>query len=47
MSAAAVQRRAFYAGGIALAALAWAALALWAASPWARYLEHGGLGPAM
>ncbi|MFO1207949.1 MAG: DUF2182 domain-containing protein [Amaricoccus sp.] len=46
MSAAAVQRRAFYAGGLALAALAWAALALWAASPWARYLEHGGLKPA-
>jgi predicted metal-binding membrane protein len=46
VSAAALQRRAFYATGLALAALAWAALALWAASPWGRYLEHGGLAPA-
>ncbi len=46
MTGAAVQRRAFYAGGLALAALAWTALALWAASPWARYLAHGGLAPA-
>ena len=27
--------------GLALAALAWALLALWAASPWGRYLDHG------
>jgi predicted metal-binding membrane protein len=35
------QRRAFYASGLALAALAWALLWFWAASPWGRYLEHG------
>jgi predicted metal-binding membrane protein len=46
VTGAAVQRRAFYAGGLGLAALAWTALALWAASPWARYLDHGGLAPA-
>lgn len=46
MTGAVVQRRAFYVGGLALAALAWAVLALWSASPWARYLEHGGLAPA-
>jgi predicted metal-binding membrane protein len=39
----AVQRRAFYAGGLALAALGWAVLAVWAASPWGRYLGHGGI----
>jgi predicted metal-binding membrane protein len=46
LTGAAIHRRAFYAGGLALAALAWTALALWAASPWARYLDHGGLSPA-
>ena len=38
---AAGQRRAFVVSGLALAALAWLALAAWAASPWARYLDHG------
>jgi predicted metal-binding membrane protein len=38
---AATQRRAFVASALALAALAWALLILWAASPWGRYLEHG------
>ena len=37
----ATQRRAFFATGLALAALAWALLAVWAGSPWGRYLEHG------
>jgi len=37
----ATQRRSFFAIGIALAALAWALLAVWAGSPWGRYLEHG------
>ena len=46
MTGAAVQRRAFYAGGLALAALGWAVLALWAASPWGRYLDHGGIAEA-
>jgi predicted metal-binding membrane protein len=36
-----LHRRAFYATGVALAALAWALLALWAASPWGRFLDHG------
>jgi predicted metal-binding membrane protein len=31
---------------VALAALAWLSLGLWAASPWGRYLHHeGGVGP--
>jgi len=30
----------------ALVAAAWASLALWSASPYARYLEHGGWGDA-
>ena len=38
---AAGQRRAFVVSGLALAALAWLALAAWAVSPWARYLDHG------
>lgn len=42
MTGEALQRRAFYAGGLALAALGWALIWLWAASPWGRYLEHGG-----
>ncbi len=29
-----------------LAAAAWAALWLWSASPWGRYLDHGGWGDA-
>jgi predicted metal-binding membrane protein len=33
--------RAFVASGLALATLAWALLAAWAASPWGRYLDHG------
>jgi predicted metal-binding membrane protein len=33
--------RAFVATGLMLAALAWALLAAWAASPWGRYLDHG------
>jgi predicted metal-binding membrane protein len=36
------QSRGFVATGLMLAALAWALLALWAASPWGRYLDHGG-----
>src|SRR5208282_1349795 len=28
----------------ALSAAAWAALAIWSASPYARYLDHGGWG---
>jgi predicted metal-binding membrane protein len=39
--AAATQRRAFYASGLALAALAWLLLLAWSGSPWGRYLEHG------
>jgi predicted metal-binding membrane protein len=34
-------RRAFYGTGLMLAALAWALLWAWAASPWGRYLDHG------
>jgi predicted metal-binding membrane protein len=31
---------------VALAAVAWLSLGLWAASPWGRYLHHeGGIGP--
>lgn len=37
----ATHRRAFFAAGMALAALAWALLGLWAASPYGRYLDHG------
>jgi predicted metal-binding membrane protein len=37
----ATHRRAFFATGLLLAGLAWALLALWAASPYGRYLEHG------
>jgi predicted metal-binding membrane protein len=33
--------RAFLASGLALTAAAWALLALWSASPYGRYLEHG------
>jgi predicted metal-binding membrane protein len=36
-----VRARAFLGTGLALAVLGWALLFLWAASPWARYLEHG------
>jgi len=42
MIARATQRRGFLVAGVALAALAWFLLAAWSASPWARYLEHGG-----
>ncbi|HVH03102.1 MAG TPA: DUF2182 domain-containing protein [Amaricoccus sp.] len=35
------QRRGFLVVGLGLAALAWALLAGWSASPWARFLEHG------
>ncbi len=41
MSGAAFQRRAFYAGGAALAALGWALIALAEAGPWGRFLDHG------
>jgi predicted metal-binding membrane protein len=41
MIGAGTQRRAFYASGLALVLLAWALLMVWAASPWARYLDHG------
>jgi predicted metal-binding membrane protein len=34
-------RRVFYGTGLMLAALAWALLWAWAASPWGRYLDHG------
>jgi predicted metal-binding membrane protein len=36
------QSRAFVATGLGLAALAWALLAAGMASPWGRYLDHGG-----
>src|SRR5687767_14007503 len=39
---AARQRRAFYATGLMLAALAWALLWAWSQSPWGRFLDHGG-----
>jgi predicted metal-binding membrane protein len=41
VTGAASQRRAFVVAGLGLAAAAWALLALWDASPWARYLDHG------
>jgi predicted metal-binding membrane protein len=41
MNGTAGQRRAFVAAGLGLAATAWALLAVWDASPWARYLDHG------
>jgi predicted metal-binding membrane protein len=36
-----LHRRSFYALGLMLSALAWALLWVWAASPYARYLDHG------
>ena len=33
--------RAFVASALALTVLAWLLLAVWASSPWGRYLEHG------
>jgi len=38
---AAAHKRAFYATGLSLAALAWLLLWLWADSPYGRYLDHG------
>jgi predicted metal-binding membrane protein len=39
--------RAILAGSlVALAALAWLSLAIWSASPWARYLHHDGVAAA-
>lgn len=40
------QRRGFALAALGLAAAAWALLAAWSASPWARFLEHGGWAEA-